>query len=53
MKFLIFHSTEFDFGKLVDSSRGEWPSGLCSLRQVTEVKFGRVRSDSGSVTTEA
>ena len=22
----------------------EWPSGLCSLRQVTEVKLGRVRS---------
>ena len=27
-------------------SRGEWPSGLYSLRQVTEVKLGRVRSDS-------
>ena len=25
--------------------RGEWPSGLYSLRQVTEVKLGRVRSD--------
>ena len=23
--------------------RGEWPSGLYSLRQVTEVKLGRVR----------
>ena len=33
-------------------ARGEWPSGLCSLRQVTEVKLGRVRSDSGWVTTE-
>ena len=27
--------------------RAEWPSGLYSLRQVTEVKLGRVRSDSG------
>ena len=34
-------------------SRGEWPSGLNSLRQVTEVKLGRVRSDFGWVTTEA
>ena len=25
--------------------RGEWPSGLYSLRQVTEVKLGRVRSE--------
>ena len=33
--------------------RGEWPSGLYSLRQVTEVKLGRVWSDSGWVTTEA
>ena len=32
--------------------RGEWPSGLNSLRQVTEVKLGRVRSDSGWVTSE-
>ena len=31
----------------------EWPSGLYSLRQVTEVKLGRVRSDFGWVTTEA
>ena len=30
----------------------EWPSGLYILRQVTEVKLGRVRSDSGWVTTE-
>ena len=30
--------------------RGEWPSGLYSLRQVTEVKLGRVRSDFGCVT---
>ena len=33
--------------------RGEWPSGLYSLRQVTEVKLGRVRSDFGWVTMEA
>ena len=32
--------------------QGEWPSGLYSLRQVTEVKLGRVRSYSGWVTTE-
>ena len=32
--------------------RGEWPSGLYSLRQVTEVKLGRVRSNSGWVTSE-
>ena len=32
--------------------RGEWPSGLYSLRQVTEVKLGRVRSDFGWVTSE-
>ena len=34
------------------NSRGEWPSGLYSLRQVTEVKLGRVRSNSGWVTSE-
>ena len=33
--------------------RSEWPSGLYSLRQVTQVKLGRVRSDFGWVTTEA
>ena len=33
--------------------RGEWPSGLYSLRQVTEVKLGGVRSNSGWVTSEA
>ena len=32
--------------------RGEWPSGLYSLRQVTEVKLGLVRSDFGWVTSE-
>ena len=31
----------------------EWPSGLYSLRQVAEVKLGRVRSNSGWVTLEA
>ena len=33
--------------------RGEWPSGLYSIRQVTEVKLRRVRSDFGWVTSEA
>ena len=33
--------------------RGEWLSALYSLRQVTEVKLGRMRSDSGWVTLEA
>ena len=33
--------------------RGEWPNGLYSLRQVTEVKLGRVRSDFGWVASEA
>ena len=32
--------------------RSEWPSGLYSPRQVTEVKLGRVRSDAGWVTSE-
>ena len=36
-----------------DKMRGEWPSGLYSLCQVTEDKLGRVRSDFGWVTTEA
>ena len=35
------------------SNRHEGPSGLYSLRQVTEVKLGRVRSNSGWVTLEA
>ena len=35
------------------SIRDEWPSGLNSFCQVTEVKLGRVRSDSGWVTSEA
>ena len=29
-----------------------WPSGLNSFRQVTEVKLGRVRSNSGWVTSQ-
>ena len=33
--------------------RGEWQSGLNSVRQVTEVKLGRVRSNSGYGTSEA
>ena len=33
--------------------QGEWPSGLYSVRQVTEVKLGRVRSDFGWMTDEA
>ena len=32
---------------------GEWPSGLYSFHQVTEVKLGRVGSNSGWVTSEA
>ena len=35
------------------AQRGEWPSGLNSFRQVTQVKLGRVRSNSGWVTSEA
>ena len=37
----------------VGELRGEWASGLYSLRQVTEVKLGRVRSNPGWVTSEA
>ena len=33
--------------------RGERPSGVYTLRQVTEVKLGGVRSNSGWVTSEA
>ena len=33
-----------NFESLSDSlARGEWPSGLYSLRQVTEVKVGRMK----------
>ena len=44
-----FNSTE----TVGDALRGEWPNDLYSLRQVAEVKLGRVRSDFGWVTTEA
>ena len=33
--------------------RGEWLSGLNSLRQVTELKLGGMTSNSGYVTSEA
>ena len=33
------------------SFRGEWPSSLSSFRQVTEVKLGRMWSNSGWVTS--
>ena len=36
-----------------ENSRGEWPSDLYSLRQMDEVKLGRVGSNSGLVTSEA
>ena len=32
--------------------RGEWPSGSYSVCQVTEVKLGRVRSQSRWMTSE-
>ena len=37
----------------INKMRGERQSGLYSLRQVTEVKLGRVRSHAGWVTSEA
>ena len=40
-------------GFLHRDTQGEWPSGLYSLSQVTEVKLGRVKSNSGWVTSEA
>ena len=51
--FCIHQISGLDLIALRVTSRGEWPSGLNSLRQVTEVKLGRVRSDFGWVTTEA
>ena len=39
--------------RIQQTMRGEWPSGLNSFRQVTEVKLGRVTSNSGWVTSEA
>ena len=38
---------------VVTIDRGEWPSGLYSLRQVTDVEPGRERSNFGWVTFEA
>ena len=38
--------------RLNDFELDEWPSDLYSLHQVTEVKLGRVRSDSGWMTSE-
>ena len=35
------------------TSRGEWPSGLNSFRQVIEVKLGRMRLEFGWVASEA
>ena len=48
IQFLGFYVLSGTQGK-----QGKWSSGLYSLRQVTEVKLGRVRSDFGWVTTEA
>ena len=39
--------------QMVAVMRGEWPSGLNSFRQVNDVKLGRVKSNSGWVTSEA
>ena len=56
--FISFHFQFFGHGSpsvrenININMRGEWPSGLYSLRQVTEVKLGRVRSDFGWVTSE-
>ena len=36
-----------------NTPKGEWPSGLYSLHQVTDIKLGRVRSYSGWLTSEA
>ena len=42
-----------EWGEWPSGEWDEWPSGLYSLRQVTEVKLGRVRSNSGWVISEA
>ena len=39
--------------QLYNTVQGEWPSDLYNLSQLTEVQLGRVRSDSGWVTSEA
>ena len=49
----IFSSHGNTTNTMHDRLRGEWPSDLYSLRQMTEVKLGRVRSDFGWETTEA
>ena len=46
-----YHNTRFK--DIVKHRQGDWPSGLNSSRQVTEVKLGRMRSNSGWVTSEA
>ena len=47
----MMQNLSYNLGKRVQrqvyllTKSSEWPSGLYSLRQVTEVKLGRVRSD--------
>ena len=48
-----FAESKFNFAGQIYNLWGEWPSGLYSFRQVTEVKLGRVTSNSGWVTSEA
>ena len=50
--FARYPQTLYGVSGRVAEIRGEWPSGLNSSRQVTEVKLGRVRSNSGWVTSE-
>ena len=50
---LLTFSQGVSFMLSLASLRDEWPSGLYSVRQVTEVKLGVVRSDSGWMTSEA
>ena len=52
-KILFKCECESAAGKMQEVLRGEWLSGLYSLRQVTEVKLVRVRSKFGWVTSEA
>ena len=47
---MIVIDGSFEF--LSEGLRCEWLSGLYSLRQMTEVKLGRVRSNFGWVTSE-
>ena len=55
-KDLIVHGSSWKvcvfFISILTRTEVSWPSGLYSLRQVTEVKLGRVRSDFGWVTAE-